>query len=418
ARLLLVLPVRVTDYLQEQPVSFLRIQKQIEELVKEQTSLDEELAVVSDTRTFFNEYINRLEQQDSKCEKKEKSVKENKRAAENSDEFGTGFSGRCPICGQLSNAYGALQKHIMKCYFRIEKRTCFVGPYAQVQNPENIICDAYCKQQNAYCKRLQVLCSDHYKGFLTAKESVCGAPFAIYENGDIMNMQCPVDKKTIISKGQCAMTKDACDRHHNWGLALLGSLDNYRLTVVRRIEQVKIRIVQLREQYNRRYDVCTLLQNYRITDETDKYGMPKNVDYVNSVPEYIEKKVEWSEEVAEINKRLQKRLDDRFAAAERKKEEEKAQLEAMKKLKGKNKRPAKKKNPPAKRGRIAASSSSTRQMADQENTPMEVDQPPQQGPSSLREVSAVAPTPEIQRNISNESQLNFSHPSQTAMDLH
>lgn len=89
--MLLVLPVRVTDYLQEQPVSFLRIQKQIEELVKEQTSLDEELAVVSDTRTFFNEYINRLEQQDSKCEKKEKSVKENKRAAENSDEFGTGF---------------------------------------------------------------------------------------------------------------------------------------------------------------------------------------------------------------------------------------------------------------------------------------------------------------------------------------
>lgn len=72
-------------------------------------------------------------------------------------------------------------------------------------------------------------------------------------------------------------------------------MDNYRLTVVRRVEQVKIRIVQLREQYNRRYDVCTLLQNYRITDETDNYGMPKNVDYVNSIPEYIEKKIEWSE---------------------------------------------------------------------------------------------------------------------------
>lgn len=46
---------------------------------------------MSDTRTFFNEYINRLEEQDSKCEKKEKPVKENKRATENSDEIGTGF---------------------------------------------------------------------------------------------------------------------------------------------------------------------------------------------------------------------------------------------------------------------------------------------------------------------------------------
>jgi hypothetical protein len=53
--------------------------------------LDEELAVVSDTRTFFNEYINRLEQQDSKCEKKEKPAKENKRTTENSDEIGSGF---------------------------------------------------------------------------------------------------------------------------------------------------------------------------------------------------------------------------------------------------------------------------------------------------------------------------------------
>lgn len=190
----------------------------------------------------------------------------------------------------------------------------------------------------------------------------------------------------------------------------MGSLDNYRLTLVRRVEQVKIRIVQLREQYNRRFDVCTLLQNYRITENTDKYGMPKDTDYINDVPEYIERKLDWSEEVAEINSRLQKKLNDRYAEAERKKEEAKAQNEALKKLKGKNKRLAKKRNAPAKRGRMAAASS-TRPFADQENTPMEVDRPQ----SNLRESLSAVGTAERQPNFtfdtqnppSNDSVLNF-----------
>lgn len=246
-------------------------------------------------------------------------------------------------------SYAALHKHVTRCYNRITKRTFYCGPDPEPYNPENIICDAYCKTQNAYCKRLRLTCADHYKGALTNHVAICGAPRYMDREDFTFDFARPMGNlDDFFSMGYCAAKKEECERHLNWAQLFLGSIDNYRLGLLRRMEVITEDYSKARRQYYKKFDVCDVIQNYTITKDTDRYGMPRDIDFVYDIPEYIKKNIDWSPEIDTLDEKIQEKLKNRFMEAERKKEAEKARKEAMKKTRAK-KKVTKKKPAPTKR---------------------------------------------------------------------
>lgn len=239
----------------------------------------------------------------------------------------------------------------MRCFAKFERRATFCAPEPELENPENIICDTLCKPQNMYCKRLKILCPDHYKGPYNEKGTLCAAPLYMYDDDFAFDFTTELeDLNVFLSKGYCKLKKENCDRHCNWTQVFLGSVDNFRINLLIKMEECAEMYRKGKREYSKRFDVVEMMQNYRITDKTDKYGMPKDVDFVNDLPDYFYKKHDWSEEVEVINERIQERLIEINEEAERKKEAEKAKKEAEKKTRGR-KKVVNKKKPVVKRTR-------------------------------------------------------------------
>uniref|UniRef100_A0AC34RJF4 CXXC-type zinc finger protein 1 n=1 Tax=Panagrolaimus sp. JU765 TaxID=591449 RepID=A0AC34RJF4_9BILA len=345
-RLLMVLPVRLQDYANPTPSNVQMYKQVIEETTTEHKKCRENLEHLSKIKKCVVDHIDRVAALSPEDIEKEKEVinardpdkKEDDPLKQNT------FFGRCTVCGATQSSYGALQKHIMRCFMRIEKRTEFCGPDPEPENPENIICDAFCKQQNAFCKRLRLLCPDHYKGSLTEKLTVCAAPLFMYRDGFTFDFTNEIPNlEEMFNGGYCTRKKEECDRHHAWAQMFLGSIDNFRISLLNHMEEATEKYRKARRQYYKKFDVLDIMTNYRITDKTDKFGMPKDVDFINDTPAYFNTKRDWTKEIKEIEDRVQERLKKRFEEAEKKKEEEKAKKEAAKKARAAKKKPVKKK---------------------------------------------------------------------------
>ncbi|KAE9554689.1 hypothetical protein FO519_002099 [Halicephalobus sp. NKZ332] len=359
-RLLLVLPFRARGYGEATPESTIEYQEVVRKTSEEYNKLQENLNYLLSVKNLFINYLDQI----ASCkpeEKKEDEKKHTSQSDENDSEDADSeeqkeecaFFGRCSVCGMTHTSYAALHKHVTRCYNRITKRTFYCGPDPEPYNPENIICDAYCKTQNAYCKRLRLTCADHYKGALTNHVSICGAPRYMDREDFAFDFARPMDNlDDFFSMGYCSTKKEECEKHLNWAQLFLGSIDNYRLGLLRRMEVITEDYSKARRQYYKKFDVCDVIQNYTITKDTDRYGMPKDIDFVYDIPEYIKKNIDWSPEIDAIDEKIQEKLKNRFIEAERKKEAEKARKEAMKKTRAK-KKVTKKKTAPAKRKKPA-----------------------------------------------------------------
>ncbi|KAK6009836.1 hypothetical protein OSTOST_25206, partial [Ostertagia ostertagi] len=75
------------------------------------------------------------------------------------------FMASCTVCGMETNGR-QLPKHVERCFVRSEKQTSFGTATPASFNPDNLFCEAYNKLNNTYCKRVRVICAEHYKGDL------------------------------------------------------------------------------------------------------------------------------------------------------------------------------------------------------------------------------------------------------------
>lgn len=68
---------------------------------------------------------------------------------------------RCFVRTEKQSTYGTAQK-VFEYYFLIYCIN-FLLYFQLPQNPKNLVCDTYNKIDKSYCKRLRVMCSEHYK---------------------------------------------------------------------------------------------------------------------------------------------------------------------------------------------------------------------------------------------------------------
>ncbi|KAK6033992.1 hypothetical protein COOONC_28503, partial [Cooperia oncophora] len=92
--------------------------------------------------------------------------------------------------------------------------------YASFQapfNPDNLFCEAYNKLNNTYCKRVRVICAEHYKGELENELQVCAYPKAWSEGKSLTFAEMFEHGPDLLKdKGFCCAPRKECTQHHRW----------------------------------------------------------------------------------------------------------------------------------------------------------------------------------------------------------
>ncbi|MCP9265949.1 Phosphomannomutase [Dirofilaria immitis] len=142
----------------------------------------------------------------------EKIESENETAINNSLDMD--FVLHCAVCA-LEFPAKLIVKHMERCFVRNEKQSCYGTPNKSQVNPYNIFCEQFNKANSTFCKRLRVLCSEHYKSTEdTAK--VCGYPFAWNKSQFRPVIKTFNDMHALLQEGFCHYPRKNCLQHHNW----------------------------------------------------------------------------------------------------------------------------------------------------------------------------------------------------------
>jgi len=106
-------------------------------------------------------------------------------------------------------------RHMEKCFNKFESQTSFGSIYKTRIEGESMFCDFYNPHQKTYCKRLKVICPEHYKEPRVTGDEVCG---------------CPLVVNVFEEQGQfCRQSKRKCVRHNCWEKLRRAELDMERL---------------------------------------------------------------------------------------------------------------------------------------------------------------------------------------------
>ncbi|XP_039249955.2 CXXC-type zinc finger protein 1-like [Styela clava] len=135
----------------------------------------------------------------------------------------------CVVCGHPVSLRGAI-KHMDKCYIKIESQISFGSVYpTRIEGSERLFCDVYNRQQQTYCKRLQVICPEHAKEPKITANEVCGCPLKedIY-TGD----------EPKLANEFCSRAKRKCNKHFKWESMYRASVDLQRIRQWLKIDEI------------------------------------------------------------------------------------------------------------------------------------------------------------------------------------
>ncbi|VDM55606.1 unnamed protein product [Angiostrongylus costaricensis] len=124
----------------------------------------------------------------------------------------------------------------------------------------NLFCEAYNKANNTYCKRVRVICAEHYKGELENELQVCAYPKA-WSAGKSLTFAEMFEHGADLLKDQgfcCAPRKD-CVQHHRWIQALVGTIECERMNLLTRLDELLERRKTVSVGCSTRGDVISLL---------------------------------------------------------------------------------------------------------------------------------------------------------------
>lgn len=107
----------------------------------------------------------------------------------------------CITCGLEIHSKTAI-KHMEKCFNKYESQASFGSIFKTRIEGNNMFCDFYNPTNRTYCKRLRVLCPEHYKDPKIGEYEVCG---------------CPLVTNVFNLTGEfCRAPKKACVKHNVW----------------------------------------------------------------------------------------------------------------------------------------------------------------------------------------------------------
>ncbi|CAJ0604156.1 unnamed protein product [Cylicocyclus nassatus] len=243
-RLLTLLPQKVEEYYREQPESERRT---LEEL----RAIDQKIGQIQkQTDTMLN-YV-RIIQKYVTAMKSTTSV--------SYDEPGdVDFMVNCTVCGMETNGR-QLPKHVERCFVRTEKQTSFGTPTPAAFNPDNLFCEAYNKANNTYCKRVRVICAEHYKGELENELQICAYPKAWAEGKSLTFAEMFEHGPDLLrDQGFCCAPRKECAQHHRWVQALVGTIECERMNLLTRLDELLERRRIVSVGCTTRGDVISLL---------------------------------------------------------------------------------------------------------------------------------------------------------------
>uniref|UniRef100_A0A1I7XKU4 Phosphomannomutase n=1 Tax=Heterorhabditis bacteriophora TaxID=37862 RepID=A0A1I7XKU4_HETBA len=152
ARLRLILPQRVEEFWKGIPRTEVRAAEQIDQIDNTVTNIQIQVERLLGYVKMIQQYINAIKHIDP--------IEEDDGDLAEFDSITS-----CTVCGVEYSAK-QLPKHIERCFVRSEKQITFGTPFQAPVNPDLLFCEFYNKANNTYCKRLRVICAEHYKGDL------------------------------------------------------------------------------------------------------------------------------------------------------------------------------------------------------------------------------------------------------------
>lgn len=82
-------------------------------------------------------------------------------------------------------------------------------------NPFQILCETHDKQTKTYCKRLRVVCPEHFKDDIGKQMKICGFPL-IWEKCELKSLDEMLGKDKMFSGGMCSISRNQCPEHKTW----------------------------------------------------------------------------------------------------------------------------------------------------------------------------------------------------------
>lgn len=201
-RLLHILPHRVHDWTQTDSVAEMFALEIVKDLKEKELKAKRILLELDEKNKELDEAIARAREIEIDGEKKSGVVDE------------ADLTLYCVTCGHEIHIRTAL-KHMEKCFSKYEGQSTFGSLYKTKIEGNHMFCDFYNPANRTYCKRLRVLCPEHFKDRKVGRNEICG---------------CPLVKDVFKETGEiCYTSKKDCSRHFGWEKLRQAEIDMERV---------------------------------------------------------------------------------------------------------------------------------------------------------------------------------------------
>ncbi|XP_065205552.1 CXXC-type zinc finger protein 1-like [Planococcus citri] len=150
----------------------------------------------------------------------------------------------CITCGHQIHTRTAI-KHMEKCFNKYESQSSFCSVQKTRIDGNNMFCDFYNPTNQTYCKRLRVLCPEHYKDPKINDNEVCGFPL-------VTNVFVPTGEYCRVSQKQCL-------RHYCWAKLRRAEIDMERVRQWLKLDELVEQEHQMRNFLLARTGVLNLM---------------------------------------------------------------------------------------------------------------------------------------------------------------
>ncbi|KAI6233921.1 CXXC-type zinc finger protein 1 [Aphelenchoides fujianensis] len=219
-----LLPERLKQHYERMPLTEVNSDQRMYELLERRKEVELKLEDVAKYRQNLILYINALEYTEPSA---------NTRGSTHSSDTSSVY---CFICGQEERIAG-IARHTQRCFERLEKQSTF-GTATKVRvNPFDILCETYDKHTKSYCKRLRIVCPEHYKDEIGKKMKTCGYPLKWEKYRMSTADEMFGDADDLTAEGMCMRPRAGCLEHKAWERNAIGVIDNLRMNYFIQIDE-------------------------------------------------------------------------------------------------------------------------------------------------------------------------------------
>ncbi|VVC28678.1 Zinc finger, PHD-type,Zinc finger, FYVE/PHD-type,CpG binding protein, C-terminal,Zinc finger [Cinara cedri] len=232
ARIFSVLPQRIHEWMMRPSIAEKSNKKNLEAVRKEQLEV----------RDILKELDKRHKELDQLLEKSKLLTVDLNQEIQDIDEE---MSMHCVTCGHEIHTRTAV-KHMEKCFNKYESQSSFGSIYQTRIDGNNMFCDFYSPSQGTYCKRLRVLCPEHFKDSTVISDTeVCG---------------CPLVSNVFNLTGEfCRVSKKTCIKHYCWDKLRRAEIDMERVRQWLKLDELVEKERQIRNRMSTRGGVLALM---------------------------------------------------------------------------------------------------------------------------------------------------------------